>query len=140
MVGMSDGGAERRKPATVAIVSNAPDTALEPNLFRNSINARRIQVLDAVLEAIGAHSRAVVLFADEFPLPAVCDLFDVLRARYPRLLIIVVTRSPKPFVRARISTERPAVIVPNPAWAWRVIEALHSGAAGRTTKEGIRRT
>lgn len=87
---------------------------------------------EAQVNSTGAD--AIVLFADDFPLPAALSTFAALRRALPSTLIVVVTEAVDEFSPEVGSgqSDECAVVLRRPAWGWMLLDAVLAGAGGAT--------
>lgn len=118
-------GERKAQGPAVAIVSTNAHTrgGLESYLRNAGVVARAIDDIDTMSRVVRGKLDALVLFPDDFRwervITAIADLAD----RRPNALPVLVTAYPKRFEElagARV------LIVPRPAWGWRILDAIRA--------------
>jgi len=112
----------------VTIVSKNPETldGLQDYLARAGIPSQCTRALSDVKVA-PEHATATVIFPDDFAEASVIALVLELRRKRPRLLILLITRSPNRFrstVCAEDQRSRVPVVLPKPLFGWVILDAI----------------
>lgn len=113
----------------VTIVSRNPETldGLQDYLGRAGIPSRCTRALHDVAAVAPEHATATVIFPDEFAEAAVLALVLELRRKHPRLLTLLITRSPNRF-RSILGGEDPRsptlMVLPKPLFGWVILDAI----------------
>jgi hypothetical protein len=113
----------------VTIVSRNPETldGLQDYLGRVGIPSHTTRALSDVKAVAPEHATATVIFPDDFAEASVLALVLELRRKRPRLLILLITRSPNRF-RATLCVEDPRsvapIVLPKPLFGWVILDAI----------------
>jgi hypothetical protein len=123
----------------VTVVSSNRDTlgGLEAYLRSAGVVTNGTGALESLLEMTPPSAVAVILFPDEYEAAAVTRALAALHRGRPRVLIVVVTNEPGRFQRAtRASSGVGApLVIPKPAWAWTILEAVRARLGSTTLSE-----
>ncbi len=115
-----------------------------------SQNASTLAGLDAYLRGVGAvttstgdlgrlvdvtppTAAAVILFPDEYSLELVVQTLAALEKARPDVLAVVVTNEPGRFATPDAEEDPSAspLVMPKPAWAWTIMDAVRARLAAR---------
>lgn len=127
---------ERALACEVAIVSANPETldGLQSYLSSAGVLARCTRDVSACADAAPATTTAFVLFPDDFRWENVAAAITELRARRPRALRVLVTSQPGRFQDLATHESESDVIVPRPAWGWKILDAIRAHVAGASAR------
>jgi len=120
----------RTKPSLdVTIVASNPETldGLQSYLRGAGAGAHGMSEL-AGPELVPSETRAVVFFPDDFVHRDVIDTLARFRRERPSTVLVVVTSDPKRFRALASSMRTPPVVLPKPAWGWKILEAIRGKA------------
>jgi hypothetical protein len=120
-----------KKGLSVTVVARNTETlrALESYLRGAGVAANGTRMVDRVLEMTPPSSSAVILFPDDYPEEVVAIALGGLRRERPDLLAVIVSQEPKRFeqlTEAGSSRHRAPLVIPKPAWAWTILDALRA--------------
>lgn len=75
-------------------------------------------------------TRALVIFPDDFSTNDVAAYLSSVRAEYPELAVIIVTREPRSY-EIMTAAGRPlrAVVLPRPAFGWTILDAIRAASS-----------
>ncbi len=92
------------------------------------VSASGTRILDRVIEMTPPSSAAVILFPDEFQQDMVTKALAALDGQRPEVLAVIVTNEPRRFERVAPhgSHRTPALVIPKPAWAWTILDAVRA--------------
>jgi len=93
-------------------------------------------MLERLLEMTPQSSAAVILFPDEFQHDMVREALTALDGQRPEVLAVIVTNEPRRFERvAGPGSQRTAtLVIPKPAWAWTILDAIRARLDSETLK------
>jgi hypothetical protein len=116
-------------PAYVTIVSRNPETTdgLQQYLERAGIPSRCAPGVHDITLVAPDDATAAVIFPDDFAENTVLALVAELRRRRPRLLTLLITRTPKRFLAAfGADDERLPMptVMPKPLFGWAILDAI----------------
>jgi hypothetical protein len=122
---------------SVTIVSNNNQTIDGVESYLTLFGARvsiATSLEDVPIE--GAHTNALILFADDFARGDALATFERLQFAAPGMLLVVVTDSVQMYSASasRKGTRENLVVLQRPAWGWMLIDALRSGARSRRSQ------
>lgn len=124
----------RPAPLRVTVVSSNVETLerLLAYLEESGAPARGERSIDA-LKAIATGTTAVVLFPDDYDADGVTAALLELRRLRPRVLIVVVTRTPRRFQAALAPDGRslPPLLMPKASFGWSILDAIRAHAHSR---------
>lgn len=82
----------------------------------------------ALRETPSADTTAMVLFPDDYVVDEVNAMLAALQAERPRLLVVLVTRSPQLFEHQPDGRSRPPIVLPKPSFGWSILDAIRANA------------
>jgi hypothetical protein len=132
---MPPGKRKSPAPVYVSIVSNNPETldGLQDYLRGAGIPSHCTRAIRDMATIAPACATATVIFPDDYPDTDVTALLGALRAARPRLLSLLVTRTPQRFRAPTATTEDalPPVVLPKPSFGWDILDVIraHSQSA-----------
>ena len=120
----------RRLHVTVVAHNWGTLRGLSAYLSRAGITTTGTRFLEQLMDLVPPWTAAVVLFPDEFKLPAVLDALAGLREGRPSALPILVTQDWKDFEKFLVTPGAwSPLVVAKPVWAWMILDAIRARLA-----------
>ena len=128
--------ARHRAGIYVAIVSKNLDTiqGLESYLRVAGVPSHCVRALRDVEAVAPACATAAVIFPDDFVEDEVLTFVRRLRGERPRLLALLVTRTPNRFRGVAVADGKslPPLLLPKPSFGWDILDAIRAHAETRS--------
>lgn len=112
----------------VTILSANADTlrGLETYLRGAGVTVNGTRIVNRLVDMTPRTSTAVVLFPDDFAAHAIDTALAALRTARPDLLAVIVSSDAQRFRRTETRAGSPALVIPKPAWAWTILDAIRA--------------
>jgi hypothetical protein len=131
-----------RSPSTkglsVTVVSRNRETlhSLEVYLRGVGVAANGTRELERVVEMTPPSATAVIVFPDEYAQLAVDKALLALHRDRSRALVVIVTHEPQRFeAHTTRSGASPPLVIPKPAWAWTIVDAVRARLGSTSLRE-----
>lgn len=118
----------RHKPHAleITIVSGNPEPLVEAYLRRAGVSTHGTRCIERAADMVPPSGSAVVVFADAFRFADVVTAVGVLRARHPKVLVVLVTAERGPFLSLPLSDEGGLLVLPTPVREWTILDAIRA--------------
>ena len=126
----------RRRPLGITIVSKNAEPLVQGYLRRAGVSTHGSRSVERAADMTPASASAVVLFADDFRFDDVVTALVGLRARHPKVLVVLVTAERGPFLSLPPSNEGGLLVLPTPVRAWTILDAIRAHLEPARAPEG----
>jgi len=110
------------------VVSKNADTlhGLATYLRDSGVSTASTRQVEASVD-LADGSTAIVVFPDDFDWDMAVSALIRCQRKHPGVLVVLVTRSPRSFKSvAWPQSGTPPVLVPKPAWGWKILDAIRA--------------